>query len=219
MNLPKGVIFDLDNTLYDYEPCNRAGQVALFQFLQLPLDLSLIQLERAFNQARTVVHKRLNGQAAAHSRLLYIQTMVEQQTGQINPALVLQAEHIFWRAYLAAMQLRPGVRNILRDLRRQSVQLAIASDLTSAIQFHKLRRLRLASAFDVIVTSEEVGHEKPHPAVVQLTLRKLRLSAKQVVLVGDSMERDQMAAQQAGLPFFRLANDADVQLVRRYFDL
>lgn len=214
----RAVIFDLDNTLYDYEPCNRAGQVAVFQFLQPRLQLSGPQLQRAFNQARATIHQRLRGQAASHSRLLYIQTMIEQKLGRVEPKLALQAENIFWQAYTAKMQLRPGVLQLLRDLRRQSFRLAVASDLTTAIQLRKLVQLKLAKLFDVVVTSEEVGHEKPHPAILRLTLNKLQLTAKQVVMIGDSDERDATAARQAGMTFLRLATNSDIKSVQHYFN-
>ena len=68
----KGVLFDLDNTLYSYEPCNQAGQQAVLNWLSKQLGLPVRKLQQHYDQARQQIHEQLVGQAASHSRLLYL---------------------------------------------------------------------------------------------------------------------------------------------------
>lgn len=197
----KALIFDLDHTLYDYPACNQAGQTALFAFLSERLEISERRARTLFQAAREHVHDTLPTQAASHSRLLYSQHVIEVVLKRTNPALTLQAEEIFWRAYLGAMKLRPGLLQLLQRARAQGLRIAIASDLTTAIQLRKLQRLRITQYIDYVVTSEEVGHEKPHPAMLQRALAKLQCRADEVIYIGDSLTRDRVVARRLHLPF------------------
>ena len=124
--------------------------------------------------------------------------------------LTLQAERIFWKAYFSKMKLRPGIGKLLQHLRQRGLKLAIVTDLTTSLQMAKLAKLHLTNYFDFIVTSEEVGHDKPHPAIVRLVLQKLQLTANQVVLIGDSLTKDRTVAKHYRIPFIQLAKPSDV---------
>ncbi|MBI4407065.1 MAG: HAD family hydrolase [Candidatus Kerfeldbacteria bacterium] len=210
-----GVVFDLDNTLYAYAPCNRAGQVAVVKFLALHLGLPASQVRQAWEASRQTVHKRLAKQAASHARLFYAQGAIELLLGRTDIRLTLQADEVFWSAYLRTMRLRPGMRALLQQIKRWGWRLGIASDLTTVWQMKKLQRLGLAKMFDDIVTSEEAGCEKPNPRMIRLLLRKMQRRSHQVVLIGDSHARDRQVAVACGIPFLQLASNADVSAVRR----
>lgn len=201
----EALIFDLDHTLYDYPPCNRAGQRALFKFLQQQLNVSPRRVKTLFDQVREQVHQTIPTQAASHSRLLYSQGVIEAVLQRTDPALTLRAEQIFWQSYLRQMKLRPGIKALLQRAHRSGLRIAIASDLTTAIQLQKLTRLGIARDIDYVVTSEEVGHEKPHPAMLQRALAKLTLRPTEVIYIGDSTARDQVVAKRLHIPF-RLLN-------------
>ncbi len=50
-----------------------------------------------------------------------------------------------------------------------------------------------------IVTAQEAGVEKPHPRMFELALQKLQMQPHEVVMVGDSHERDIAGAQAMGI--------------------
>lgn len=207
----KALIFDLDHTLYDYPVCNQTGQTALFAFFRERLAISERRVQRLFQEAREHIHHTIPTQAASHSRLLYSQYVIEAVLKRTDPALTLQAEQIFWRAYLSTMKLRPGLRQLLQQAHTQGLQIAIASDLTTAIQLRKLQRLRITPYIDYVVTSEEVGHEKPHPAMLQRALAKLQCRADEVIYIGDSLTRDRVVARHLRLPFRLVATNQAVE--------
>ncbi|EKD79382.1 MAG: hypothetical protein ACD_41C00091G0017 [uncultured bacterium] len=210
-----GVVFDLDNTLYAYEPCNDAGQAAVIKFLASRLGEPTTQVKRVWQHSRQAVHKRLAKQAASHARLFYAQGAIEQLVGHTDVAFTLQADEVFWSAYLRAMRLRPGMRSLLQQIKGWGWRLGIASDLTTVWQMKKLQRLGLADVFDDIVTSEEAGREKPNPRMLRILLAKMHCRPDQVVFIGDSHERDRAAAKSCHIPFLQLASNRDVQTVRR----
>ena len=78
----KGVLLDLDNTVYLYEPCHEyalnACVVKAFKELTIPKTKFL----ELYNKARKTINHQLHGQAACHSRLLYFQYLFEELEGK-----------------------------------------------------------------------------------------------------------------------------------------
>ena len=57
----------------------------------------------------------------------------------------------------------------------------------------------IASSFDVILSSAEVGYKKPDPRIFRDALTRLGTSPGQTLHVGDSIDNDFRGAQAAGL--------------------
>jgi HAD superfamily hydrolase (TIGR01549 family) len=88
--------------------------------------------------------------------------------------LALDFEQTYWRTFLSHAVLFEGVKELLDDLRLLGIPTAIVTDLTAQIQFRKVVYFNLDHYFDYIVTSEEAGYDKPHPAPFQIALEKMR---------------------------------------------
>jgi FMN phosphatase YigB (HAD superfamily) len=157
---PTLVVFDLDDTLYDYEICNATATRALVAKGASSLKLPPEDVAAALEQARAVVKRRLGPTGGSHSRLLYISEALSALGFGNQPSLALNLESEFWRTYLVAMRPADGARDLLAALRYESVPIAIVSDLTAAIQFRKLVHLGFDDLLDLIVISEEAGGDK-----------------------------------------------------------
>jgi putative hydrolase of the HAD superfamily len=186
--LPSLVIFDLDDTLYPYEPSHRAGTAALVQFAARELGVK----ERAFldvwESARKRVKARLGATGSSHSRLLYGHEAIEMLGLRSQPALALALEQEYWREYLLAAKLRPGARDLLSSLRYNNIPIAIVTDLTAQIQFRKLVHLELDQVVDHVVTSEEATTDKIGLEPFRVLFGRLpKQETAHVWFVGDSV--------------------------------
>ena len=159
-NPPELAIFDLDNTLYDYEIANATGQAALISFLSKHLGRPELEVSRLLAESRLRVKGRLGSTASSHSRLLYIRELLVLLNIHTNASFALECEQVYWREYLKKTQLFPGVEEFLSLLRLAGTRLAMVTDHSSQIQLRKLNWLSLDKTFDVIVTSEEAGGDK-----------------------------------------------------------
>ena len=157
---PELAIFDLDNTLYDYEIANASGQGALNGFLSQHLGRPELEISQLLDESRQRVKSRLGDTASSHSRLLYIRDLLVQLNVHTNAAFALECEQVFWREYLKKTQLFPGVEELFSVLRLAKTRLVLVTDLSSQIQLRKLAWLGLDKTFEVIVTSEEAGGDK-----------------------------------------------------------
>jgi putative hydrolase of the HAD superfamily len=102
----------------------------------------------------------------------------------------LDLEQTYWRTFLANAALFPGAKDFLDDLRLNSIPMAIVTDLTAQIQFRKMIYFGLDHYFDCIVSSEEAGQEKPHPAPFQLALKKVQPKGSTIWMIGDNPKKD-----------------------------
>lgn len=199
LSLPKAVCLDLDNTLYAYSPCNTAGMHAVYTKLCNLFSICEADAKPCFEEARRQIKEQLGETASSHSRLLYFQRMIEIMGLKTQISLTLDLEQTFWRAYLMRMELFEGVKEFLYALRAKSIPIAIVSDLTAQIQFRKIMYLDIDGLIDHIVTSEEVGADKPDVRIFKLALEKLHCSSEQVWMIGDDKVKDIEGAVACGM--------------------
>lgn len=83
----------------------------------------------------------------------------------------------------------PETHDVLEALRSAGARLAVCSNWDWDLP-DMLRRLGLADAFDVVVTSARAGARKPHPHIYRHTLDAVGTSADRALFVGDSWEPD-----------------------------
>ena len=108
------------------------------------------------------------------------------------------ADGLWTRAYkLENPPLLAGARCVVRLL-AQKFDLGIVTSGNRPRVRRQLRELHLASYFSACVCSEDAAKRKPHPAPLQLALKRLRRAPEHCVYVGDTAEDIEMA-QSAGV--------------------
>jgi HAD superfamily hydrolase (TIGR01509 family) len=83
--------------------------------------------------------------------------------------------------------LFPGTKELLEELRRMKLRLAVATSSVSESARPFLDRHQLTGFFEVIVTGEEVEHGKPAPDIYLRAADKLDVPAAQCLVVEDSL--------------------------------
>jgi HAD superfamily hydrolase (TIGR01549 family) len=93
----------------------------------------------------------------------------------------------------------PHAADVLEQLRREHVRLALVTNGASDLQRRKLAVAGLAEYFDVVVASCDIGIGKPDPAIFEAALEALGVEAADAVMVGNDRERDIEGAAAAGV--------------------
>lgn len=88
---------------------------------------------------------------------------------------------------------------LLRALKARGLRVGVGTNMTADMQIEKLRILGMTPWVDLLVTSEEVGAEKPDPRLFALCAEKAGAEPGRCVFVGDSLAKDAAGAQAAGL--------------------
>lgn len=82
---------------------------------------------------------------------------------------------------------------------REIYQLALVTNGAPDLQREKIQGANLARFFDAILISGEVEVGKPNCRIFELALEELTATPSETVMVGDSLTRDILGAQHAGL--------------------
>jgi HAD superfamily hydrolase (TIGR01509 family) len=107
----------------------------------------------------------------------------------------------FAPSFVAAIAFRPldGAVEALERLRAAGLVLACVSDWDIGLG-EQLERIGLGHLFSLVLTSAEVGEEKPNPTLFLQALERLRVEPARALHVGDG-EADRKGAEAAGLAF------------------
>lgn len=104
-----------------------------------------------------------------------------------------------WRTTRMAALTRYRETLDVLDHWRARMPLALVTNGASRLQRAKLAVTQLAACFDAVIVSEEVGVGKPDPAPFRAALAALGLTASEVVMVGNDIDRDVAGAHAAGI--------------------
>jgi HAD superfamily hydrolase (TIGR01509 family) len=165
----RAVLFDWDGTLLNSYAADVRAYLSMFRALEIKWTEREVNLHYSPNWYRVY-------RAALLPRSKWI-----------------KANRLWARAYkLERPPLLPGARRVLRTLAAE-FDLGIVTSGNRARVRRQLRGFGLADYFSACVCSEDAAKKKPHPAPLQLALKRLRLPPEQCVYVGDTAEDIQMA--------------------------
>jgi len=96
----------------------------------------------------------------------------------------------------------PHLDEVLTELKKKGFKLGIITNTVTSREEHvriALQRINVEKYFDVIVTSVDVGHEKPDERIFLTALRKLRVKPKEAVMVGNRVSADIVGGNRMGM--------------------
>jgi putative hydrolase of the HAD superfamily len=189
------ILFDLDNTLADF--------IAMKQ-------------KSCYAAAKAMVKAGLPMNATqAYERLLssYFEFGIEsddafskflESTGQFNHKILAAAINAYLKEKTRTLKPYPHVKSTLNSLQKKGVYLSIVTDAPKTKAYQRLLAMGMEHHFKFVVGYEDTNHAKKTGLPLLLALDTLRkdfpdLSNGEVLMVGDSMERDIIPAKQLGL--------------------
>lgn len=212
----KGILIDLDNTLYSYDICHQAGLQSSFEELKHTIkNLSFSEFKNKYQNIQNELKFKLTNTASSHHRLLYFQHVLEN-LDTFSAKLSLDLFNSYWNSFYKEMTLFEGVLDFLKNSKLKNIPLIIVTDMVAQTQFEKLYKLGIDQFISAVVTSEEAGVEKPNEKIFNIALSKMNLNAKNVIMIGDSYEKDIMGAKNLGIHAYWLdidknfTNDYDI---------
>lgn len=170
---PEAVVFDLDGTLID-----SAGDIA---------DALNFALRQA--QLEPFPEDEVRLMVGGGARVLVERALTARELAG-DTALAQRVYAAFIEVYQTASVARTTVyefgRELLLDLRRLGVKLAICTNKPAGITEDVLAKLGLRTSFEAVVGGTEALPKKPHPAMLLAALTSLGVDPDRAVMVGDS---------------------------------
>lgn len=189
----RGVIFDLDGTLYS------------LRLMRLRMALALapsVGLLRQLGPTRRALRGATFADRAA--LLSALAAELARRAGTTEERAAAWYDGRFMPAFVELLRragrVRPGLAGLLRRLRERGVRTAVLSDYGRVGE--RLDALRIdRGLFDDLVAAEDHGVLKPSGAPFGAVARRWGLAPGDVVVVGDREDLDAASARAAGMEF------------------
>ncbi|MEU6573800.1 HAD family hydrolase [Streptomyces sp. NPDC046805] len=202
----RAVVWDVDDTLFDYTSADRAGMRAHLSAEGLVDGPGSV--ERAMERWREVTDRQWARFGAGKA------TFEEQRRDRVREFLdapLSDADADDWlRRYIvhyeAAWALFPDVLPAL-DTLAASHRHAVLSNSSLKVQEYKLRTLGVRDRFEAVLCAAELGVSKPEAGAFLAACAALDLPPHEVAYVGDHPEIDGRGAAEAGLLSVWIARD------------
>ena len=152
------IVFDLDNTLYDFDTYFVRSFRAMVRVVLPRLDVSEAHLLEDFRSVYGELGSFESMEAIAALRAL----REPEISGALADEIVKVGKRAFEQAGARHLRLYPGVRETLQIVKQAGIRLFVLSDAPRVHAIDRLRRLRLLEYFDSIFTWE--GIVAPEPA-------------------------------------------------------
>ncbi len=226
MRETEAVLFDLDDTLIDFQYSRRQGLRAVQTLLPLLAQVPLEELELVHDDLLQATYLRtLDGSLTyGAARLERMRGICRRYQLQPDETAIVDAATAYAREQESNARLIPGVRELL-DILRSTVKIGVITNGSTAAQRFKMERCGIRPGdFDVVAISEEVKAAKPDPAIFGLALVGLGVTADRVTMVGDSWEKDVLGALGSGMAavwfnrYARTCPDPELAVEIRGFD-
>ena len=177
------VIFDMDGVIIDTEPIHR--HAFFTQFAELGIAVSAAEYATFLGKSTRNVFQ-----------------LLKQQYGlsQEVEALVMRKRELFNKSFDedTELDLLPGVRVLIEDLRRHDLQLVVASSASKATIARVFDRFGLGDYFAHRVSGEDFAESKPNPAIF-LRAAELAVTPVTACIVIEDAANGVAAAKAAGI--------------------
>jgi putative hydrolase of the HAD superfamily len=197
-----GVLFDLDNTLFDHLNSVRSGIRAIRHAYQCFADIGEDELVGAYSRCLEEAYQQyLRGDIGYAEKDFQKVKLFFVAMGLHGPVAsdIRRFREIYDAAYLESRRATPGSIETLVRLRENGYRSAIVSNGQIEDQRIKAEIIGVRHLVDGVYTSEEAGAAKPSRRLFELALRALRISPDASYMVGDSAEADIKGAIDVGL--------------------
>ena len=199
----KTVLFDLDDTLYEFHSAEQTGRAAIRDYAARELGVDGDTFMAHFVEMLHL-QMRLHGDApGSHSRAIRCQLVCEKMGLPLRHAPIMN--DLYWNTYIAFMHPFPGIPELFRQIRASGRKIGICTNMTADWQMKKLSQLGLIDDCDFFVSSEEANAEKPARAIFDLSVEKAGCLPEECLFIGDNPVYDIKGAQAVGMNVLWLA--------------
>lgn len=200
-NRLKAVLFDFDDTLFDHRYCSRTALNWLLNNYNCFNRTTLDELEQENLKILEEIHFRkvLTGEFSLEDARAERFRRIFQNHKMENPEKAMsEAARNYRKVYESSYKLVDGAKELLDSIKGKTKIIVITNNLIKE-QEGKIKKCNVENYIDELVTSEEVGFTKPEPEIFHAALKRVNCSPDEVIMVGDSWERDVIGAANVGI--------------------
>ena len=187
----KAVIFDLDNTLVDFMTMKRLSCDAAIS--------AMIGAGLNVNKGKAVKELfKLYDEYGLEEKTIF-QKFLKKLTKKIDYEILASGIVAYRRVRTGYLEAYPNVSEVLFELKRKGIKLAIVSDAPRLKAWIRLVAMKINHLFDVVVTFDDSKEMKPSEKPFKIAFKQLKVKPHECLMVGDRPERDIKGAKKLGM--------------------
>jgi len=182
----KAVIFDLDGTIVNFNIDYKAVRADVRSFLiREGLPASILSLNESIFEMlkKAEIFVKNNGQSERAFKNIQTKALAIAEKYELEAA--------------KSTSLLPGVLETLQALKKMNVKIGLCTINSEKSTNYILKSFDIAKFFDAVTPRNKVKQVKPNPEHLEATLKALKVTPKEAVIVGDGVS-DMKCAKDVG---------------------
>lgn len=194
----KAVIFDLDDTIITSDQHIQPGLVYVFsQHKDL---FPGISFEEFLSANRKAIHQLLCSEILlSQMGILIWYRMFELLGMEPSPHEITVLYHALQAHILKHISLQPGFVPTLDWLKKKNIKVGVLSNGSFIERARKIRKVGIDQEISVLLSTDLVGKDKPHPQPFLAILKLLEIQPEEALFIGDSVSEDIEGAKAVGI--------------------
>jgi len=197
----KAIFFDIDGTLLD---TSSFAEVARRAAIDIMIENGLPSTrENAYNLLIEIIFEK----GSNYNK--HFNSLTKKICGEENHLLIALGMVTYHNVKFALLRPFPKTIRTLIYLKNKGYKLGVISNGITIKQWEKLVRLDIHDFFEEVITSEEVGFEKPQREIFKEALNRMGCKAKNSIMVGNRVEIDIIGAVYARMSAILISSEHD----------
>ncbi|MFW6036008.1 MAG: beta-phosphoglucomutase [Halothermotrichaceae bacterium] len=169
----KGIIFDLDGVIVSTD------------------DLHYQAWKKMADQDGIYFDKKINNRLRGVSRRQSLEIILEQSDkkySKLKKKELTDYKNNYYRELLqdlTPVDILPGVKNVMKRLKKQNYKLAVGSSSKNTKSI--LKQIGLSNFFDAVADGTDIENSKPAPDVFLIAAKRLKLQPEECAVVEDAV--------------------------------
>ncbi len=196
----KHLFFDLDRTLWDFDENLRLSFSELYKKYNLDKyfqdDNHFLNIYKKHNERLWSAYERNDISKDILRSKRFILTLEEVGIKDNELANIIGDEYLDKCPLKTA--LVDGTMEVLNYLQGEYIMHILTNGFRET-QLKKLHNCKIDQYFKQIITSDEIGIQKPDPAIFNYALKKAGVPVEEALMIGDNYKTDIIGAIKAGI--------------------
>lgn len=211
--MEKAIFFDIDGTLLD---TSSFAEVARKSAIDIMIENGLPSTkEEAYDLLKEIIAEK----GSNYDK--HFNVLTKRICGKEDYRLVALGMVTYHNVKFALLRPFPKTMQILVYLKNKGYKLGVISNGITKKQWEKLVRLDIHDFFEEVITSGEVGFEKPQKEIFEESLNRMGCKAENSIMIGNKVEIDIIGAVHAGMSaiLVNYEHDPNSEKLLKNFDI
>lgn len=183
----KGCILDIDNTIFSYDDANKIALEHTLTYIKNKYNFDEFTCVRTYKKIQEEC-KISNNNALKHNKIIYFKKLID--TLHLPLGEVLTVTNLYNTTFTQNIKIYDHFEDFLSIIHLKKIKVCALSNNNCRDQLERIQKLNILDKFNFIVTSEELGEEKPLISTFLHCLYLLELNSTNVCFIGDNIKTD-----------------------------